>query len=247
LYAGHGEFPRIIFAPGSIEEAFTLTQKAFEYADRFQVPVFILSDQYLVDSYYPVAPFPVPSAPVTQHTVTTDARYHRYTFTPDGISPRGTPGAGTGTVCVDSDEHDESGRITESMQMRVQMTDKRLHKLSALLTAAVEPTMIGPADYETIVIGWGSTYHAIAEALQELNNPSTAFMHLSWLYPLHPKTAAQLSKAKRRIIIEQNATGQCARLLLRETGITVEHKILKYDGLAFTVEDIVEQLRPLLK
>ncbi|MBA3037108.1 MAG: 2-oxoacid:acceptor oxidoreductase subunit alpha, partial [Desulfobacterium sp.] len=105
LYAGHGEFPRIILAPGSLKDAFYITQKAFNLADRYQVPVIILTDQYLVDTYYNISPFNLNYLEVESCIIETDEKYLRYQLTDDGISPRGIPGNGKGLVGVDSDEH----------------------------------------------------------------------------------------------------------------------------------------------
>ncbi|MBE9532221.1 MAG: 2-oxoacid:acceptor oxidoreductase family protein, partial [Proteobacteria bacterium] len=109
LYSGHGEFSRIILAPGSISEAFYLTQQAFNLADRFQIPVFILTDQYLMDTRVNTTPFDLAGLQVESHIIETDESYKRYAFTDTGLSPRGIPGFGKGLVMVDSDEHDETG------------------------------------------------------------------------------------------------------------------------------------------
>ncbi len=109
LYAGHGEFPRILLAPGRIEDAFYLTRRAFCLADKYQVPVFILTDQYFVDSYYNTTCFDLSDTRIEKHIVKTDSDYRRYELTANGISPRAIPGFGQGLVVVDSDEHDEAG------------------------------------------------------------------------------------------------------------------------------------------
>jgi 2-oxoglutarate ferredoxin oxidoreductase subunit alpha len=118
LYAGHGEFPRIILAPGNIEDGFNLTQKAFNLADKYQVPVFILTDQCYVDSCYNTAFPDLSNINVEKHIVKTEVDYERYKLTASGISPRGIPGFGQGLVAVDSDEHDEAGHITEDLGLR---------------------------------------------------------------------------------------------------------------------------------
>jgi len=147
LYSGHGEFPRIIFAPGTVEEAFYISQKAFNLADKYQVPVIILSDQYLVDCYYNL-PAPNPATvPVDKYIIKTAGDYKRYSFNvnQDGVSPRGIPGNGEGLVCADSDEHDEEGHITESAVMRKKMVDKRLGKLEFLKKGVMPPEFRPPA------------------------------------------------------------------------------------------------------
>ena len=107
LYAGHGDFPRIILAPGTLADGFTLTQKAFNLSAKYQVPVFILTDQFFVDSRYNTPVFDTGDLKVEKHIVKTDKDYKRFSLTKNGISPRGIPGYGSGNVCADSDEHDE--------------------------------------------------------------------------------------------------------------------------------------------
>ena len=117
LYSGHGEFPRAIFAPGTLEEAFTVTQKAFEFADKFQIPAVILTDQYFMDTYYNTPLFDTSNIAPENHFVKTSSDYQRYEITDDGVSPRGIPGFGDGQVCVDSDEHFTAGYITEDFDV----------------------------------------------------------------------------------------------------------------------------------
>jgi 2-oxoglutarate/2-oxoacid ferredoxin oxidoreductase subunit alpha len=246
LHAGHGEFPRIIFAPGKLEDAAPLTTRAFDLADKYQVPVFVLTDQYLVDSYYNLPASGLSALKPVKNIVETTPGYQRYRLTPDGVSPRGIPGFGRGLVCVDSDEHDEQGHITEDLELRTKMVDKRLKKLEGITAEVIEPELIGDPKAETLVIGWGTTYCAIAEALKRMNDKNTAFLHYKQVYPLHPKTSEYLSKAKTRIVVENNATAQFARLIMSYTGIDIEHKILKYNGLPFSVEELEVKIRRLL-
>jgi 2-oxoglutarate ferredoxin oxidoreductase subunit alpha len=246
LYSGHGEFPRIILAPGSAREAFYLTQRAFNLADLYQVPVFILTDQYLMDSVVNTAPFKLDDLKIERHIIETEADYKRYAFTESGLSPRGIPGFGKGFVSVDSDEHDEQGRITENMDVRTQMVDKRLRKLKLILQNIVPPTLIGEENADTVILGWGSTLEVAREALSKINNPDVVFVHNSQPYPLHHITVQHINRAKRIAVIEGNATGQFARLVKIETGREVDSKILKYSGLQFSVEELVERIGELL-
>ncbi len=241
LYAGHGAFPRIILAPGNIEEAFYLSQGAFNLADKYQVPVFILTDQYLVDTYYNAPCWEMGNLQVEKHFIATTEDYQRYSFTASGISPRGIPGFGPGMVCVDSDEHDEGGYITEDREIRRQMVEKRLSKAAAMINDILPPLLTGPPDFETLVIGWGSTYPALAEALDRMGNGKLAHLHFSWLYPLAKDTARYLAQAKKIIVVENNATGQFAQLLKLTMDCRTE-SILKYNGLPFSVEELVREI-----
>jgi 2-oxoglutarate ferredoxin oxidoreductase subunit alpha len=246
LYAGHGEFPRIIFAPGSICEAVELTRKAFHLADRFQIPVFVLTDQYLMDSHYNLDAPDLSEVDIARHVIETESGYKRYQLTADGLSPRGIPGFGKGLVCVDSDEHDEAGHITENMEVRVRMADKRLQKLGLLKEEAVEPTLIGPEGSDSIVVCWGSTRHIVEEAVTSLGRDDTAVLHFGQVYPLHSRSSSLLSGAKKVIVVEGNATGQFARILKIYADINADHEILKYDGLPFAADTLARELQEIL-
>ncbi|WP_028317164.1 2-oxoacid:acceptor oxidoreductase subunit alpha [Desulfobulbus elongatus] len=243
-YSGHGEFPRAILAPGSPEEAFACAAHAFTMADASQSPVIILTDQYLLDSLCDLDPLPLPATPPATHIVATTPDYRRYAPGPDGISPRGIPGYGAGLVCVDSDEHDAEGRITEDFGVRIAMVDKRLAKFRPLREElSLPPRLHGPADYRRLLVGWGSTAPAIIEALAQVPLEQTAFLHCVQLYPLPAALEDYLRRAERVIVIENNATGQFARLLRGETGCDIADQWLKYNGLAFSVEEIAALLR----
>ncbi len=246
LHAGHGEFPRIILAPRTIEDCFYLGQKAFDLADRYQVPVFILTDQYLLESHYSIPSLDPTRIPFQKHFVKTKQDYKRYQLTENGLSPRGIPNFGEGLVVLDSDEHDEEGHITEDLDLRTKMVNKRLHKLELIKKEVIPPELIGPERYDTLIIGWGSTYHAIKEALVILGRDDVAFLHFKQVYPLHPKTADYLQRAQKRVIVENNETGQFGQLIRMETGVEMDQKILKYNGLPFSVDELEKELNSVL-
>lgn len=245
LYGGHGEFPRMLFAPGTLEEAFSLTRRAFDLASRFQSPAIVLTDQYFVNSFYDLPPFEVGDRAPEKYLVEAGPDYRRYEESPDGISPRAVPGWGEGLVGADSHEHDEVGHVYEDFRLRTRMNDKRLRKFEAILADALAPTLVGPADYEDLVLCWGSTRLIVEEALAERNRPGLAMLHFSQVWPLHPSTAGLLGKARRLATVEGNATAQLARLIRRETGIEIKERLLNYSGLQFSVERVRDGLRAL--
>lgn len=247
LYAGHGEFPRALLAPGNIEQAFDLTRRAFDLADDCQVPVFILTDQHLLDSSYDVGSFDLGDRIVKPAIVQTEADYRRYVLTPDGLSPRGIPGWGSGLVGVDSDEHDEEAHITEDASVRVSMMEKRLQKSSILIERALPPDWIGPADARTIAVCWGSTLEALREAVARLASPDVAVLHFPQVYPLPRVGKELLEKGKRLILVEGNATGQFGLLLTGEWGIRWNRRLLKFDGAPFSVEGLQDALQSILR
>lgn len=244
LYSGHGEFPRIILAPSNIENAITITAKAFNLADKYQSPVIILSDQYFLDTFYNTRNLNL-DVKIENHFIKTEKDYKRYEISDSGISKRGIPGFGKGLVRVDSDEHDDEGRITEDMGVRVTMTDKRLKKLDLIKEAIIEPIFTGVEDYETLVIGWGSTYNVIKEALEEIDNKKISYLHFEQVYPISDKVKPYLEKAKNIIIIENNATAQFSKLLCISTGIEIKNKILKYNGIHFYLEELIMKINDL--
>ena len=141
---------------------------------------------------------------------------------------------------MDSDEHDESGRITEDAGVRKAMMDKRLKKLEYLVKDSEPPVLTGKEDYKTLVVGWGSTAGAIREAIVKIGDNSVSSLHFSQVYPLHPKTADYLNKAKKLIIVENNATSQFGKLIRLYTGIEIKNKLLKYNGSPFSVEELIQ-------
>ncbi len=243
LYSGHGEFPRIIFAPGKLEDAFSLTQRAFNLADKFQIPVFILTDQYFMDSYSNVPIFDLKGMKVEKHIVKSDKEYRRYELSGNGISPRAIPGFGEGLVGVDSDEHDQEAHITEDLDLRGKMVEKRLRKLESIKKDVLPPELSGNRDYRILIVGWGSTYGVIKEALEKLDRKDISFLHFKQVYPLHEETKQYLKKTEKTIIVENNATSQFGKLIKLFTGMDIETKILKYNGLAFSVEELVDKIQ----
>jgi 2-oxoglutarate/2-oxoacid ferredoxin oxidoreductase subunit alpha len=247
LYSGPGEFPRIIFAPGKLEDAFTLTQKAFNLAEKYQIPVFILSDQYFADCYYNIPSLPLEDVKNENYLIKTAPDYQRYLFTHDGITPRGIPGHGDGLVIADSDEHDEAGHLTENLEIRTKMVDKRLKKLKLMKEDAVAPELSGSEDYQNLIIGWGSTYGPIKEAMDNILKiyplEKIGFLHFKQVYPFHKKVSEYLERADDVIIFENNAQGQMANLIMLETGFKIQEKVLKYDGMPFSVEEVEENLK----
>lgn len=247
LHAGHGEFPRIILAPGSIEEAFYLAAEAFNLADKYQVPVILMTDEYLVDTYYNIPNIELDRINIEKYIVEAEEDYKRYKLTEDGISPRAIPGYGKGIIIANGNEHDEYGDITEDEELSRLMQEKRaIKKLETIKKNAKLPKLIGDKNAKYLVIGWGSTYYVIREALEQLNRGDVAFLHFSWVYPLR-EDIREFFDEKVLIDIEGNVTAQFAQLLKRELGVDVNYKILKYDGRPFSVEEILDALKGVLE
>lgn len=246
LYAGHGEFPRIILAPGTLSEGFELSRQAFELADRFQVPVFLLTDQYFVDTYYDFHLPELPALVRKAHVVEMGPDYKRYALTENGISPRGVPGFGEGVTVVSGNEHLEDGHITEDADIRVKMTEKRLQKMESIRKVALDPAVKGNPDAETAVICWGSTFPMVRDAVRK-RGLDVQVVHFSQVYPISSNALDRLKAAGRCIMVEQNATGQFERILLGHYGIATDGHIRKFDGRPFSVEHLGDKLEDALK
>jgi 2-oxoglutarate ferredoxin oxidoreductase subunit alpha len=251
LHAGHGEFPRAIFAPGSIEDCYLLTQKALAVAEQSQSPVFLLTDQFLADSSRPVIPFdPAAIVPVMAgaNPDSISTPYKRYLFTENGISPRLLPGMSRHLVVADSDEHDEEGHISEDHETRVAMVEKRLRKFDLLRQEVISPVLDGEKGAELLFVCWGSSQGPVQEAVAVLRKQggSVASLHFPQVWPLVPDQFLNILEAAREVVcVEGNATSQFARLLQRETGFAIPGRIARYDGLPFTAQYILDRLENL--
>lgn len=247
ISASQGEFPRLVIALRNHTDSFYQTIRAFNLAEKYQIPVIILTDQYLADASATVKPFDLSSIknekPAQEKTG--EGEYLRYKLTDNGISPRLIPGKSKNLVAIDSDEHDERGRITESAEMRVKMVDKRMSKLEKLQLELQEPEYVGAENCETLLVGWGSTYGTIVEAVKRLNAKKGQYGALIFgdIFPLPQKLLTEKSaKAKQIINIEQNASGQLAGLIREQTGIACTSSILKYDGRQISADEVVDRL-----
>ena len=258
LHAGHGEFPRFIFAPGSPEQAFFLTNKAFDLAEKYQVPAFILFDTYLSDSQWSYQGFDLARLRNTDHRLRGAAfqklaGYQRHALTQSGISPLAVPGDAKHVVVTDSDEHDEDGHIIEDARTRIKMVEKRFYKKFPQMQQEVAPPFLyGDHKPDIVITGWGSLYGLMREAVDVLSSSyGIAMLHFSEIYPF-PETKqfdylGLLKRAKLTICIEQNATSQFARLMRTETGHAFGALINKFDGRPFTVESLVKELQVKIK
>jgi len=246
VYSGHGEFPRIVLAPGSLEDGVLLSQKAFYLADKYQVPVFILTDQFYLDAKGQMERLTLTEDALKQHIIKTDHDYRRYLLNASGISPRGIPGYGTGFVKADSDEHDESGRITEDFEMRVKMNDKRLRKENGLLEEYVHAELVGSSEYKHLIVGWGSTYGVLKEFIETSKKTDIAFLNVKQVYPLHSDLLTYFNQAQSVTVVENNAKGQLADLLVLKLDVKITNRVLKYSGEPFSIEEIEKRLLEVL-
>jgi len=248
LYAGHGEFPRAIFSPGTVEECFWLTRKSLEVAAKFQGPVFLLTDQFLADSARAVTPFDIDNLEPIDPGIETGASslpYSRYAITPSGVSPRLPPGMTKHLVVAGGDEHPVDGHLTEDLKVRNLMVAKRLRKEQGIMAEVVPPEFQGDESPDLLLVTWGSSKGSVMEAATKLRNDSTrvGILHFSQVWPLVPdQFLGYLESAGEVVCVEGNVYGQLARLIRRETGFGVHRMVLRYDGLPITPEYIMREL-----
>jgi 2-oxoglutarate/2-oxoacid ferredoxin oxidoreductase subunit alpha len=248
LHAGHGEFPRAVFAPGGIEECFHLIRKAFELAETAQSPIFLLTDQFLADTYRAVNPFEIKELAWIHpgfEDYPVPSPYLRYALTVDGLSPRLLPGKTGNLVVADSDEHTEDGHLTEDLSVRKQMVEKRLNKIKGLIRQTRPPEFTGDPKPDLLLVTWGSTKGSVLEAAAKMRieGKRVGTLCFSQVWPLVPDQFVPfLQEAEEVIAVEGNARGQFSRLLRRETGFHITRQVLRYDGLPITPEFILRQI-----
>lgn len=252
LTASQGEFPRILISVRNAEDAFYKTVKALNLADKYQTVVILLTDQYLADSNITIPKYNLNNIEIERYIsngeeLKEDEEYKRYKVTQSGISPRMIPGNSKNqVVLVDSDEHTEESHITEEAEVRNAQMEKRMKKLELIKKDIEEPEFIGKEDLEILLLGFGSTYGALKDAVEELNNQGEKVGALSFgdIYPLPEEGLRKYAKQAKIIInVEQNFTGQLGKLITQETGILMTYSILKYDGRQICGNDIVARLR----
>ncbi len=256
--ASQGDFPRIILAPRNPEECFEVAWRAFNLAENYQCPVFILTDLYLGEMWRTVEP-PDFQVPIVRGLMAEDGGedYRRYEITESGISPRALPGQPGLMFIAGSDEHNEKGEllsdvlagIPEYIDARTQMMQKRMRKLETALNEMNPPELWGPEKADLTIVSWGSTQAAVRDALDFLEADGIRANSLEFcdLWPLRVEEAQKaLEDASETLIVEGNYTGQFHRLLRAETGIRVAHELLKYDGEPFYPGEIVQKVREVL-
>jgi 2-oxoglutarate/2-oxoacid ferredoxin oxidoreductase subunit alpha len=250
-HCSHGEFLRVIMAPGDAEECFYMTGAAFNLAEKFQVPVIILLDKYLSESHFSYERLNFKKIEVDRGLLYTrndviPPDFKRYEFKDSGISPRTVCGLEGAEHIANSDEHDEYGMSEEDSSNRKNMVDKRFKKVNKLIEEIPRPSFYGPEEAEVTIWSWGSCKGPILEAMKALNiqEKKVNFIHFSFLYPFALDYVNEfIKKTNKNVIVENNKTSQLAKIIMLNTGLRIKNKILKYNGRQFDPEDIVTALQ----
>jgi len=285
LHPAQGDFPHVVIAPGDLNDAYQDTFSAFNWAERYQMPVIVLSDKKLAAAYVTLDELELkypeidrgkrftgsewtPVATNGEGLVRMHANGHdgngngnghgdvkeylRYALAEDGISPRSRPGVTGGRFWSTTDEHDPDGHITEGVEMRMAMMEKRMGKLALLLAAIPAEQrckLWGPADADLTVVGWGSTKGTIQDAMAVLAEQGKKVNYLQVRlmkpFPVDDVTAV-VTKAKKLVLVEENYSGQLGSLIREQTGVRIEQRILKFDGRPFSEDELVRELSKVL-
>ncbi|MCW3993441.1 MAG: 2-oxoacid:acceptor oxidoreductase subunit alpha [Candidatus Bathyarchaeota archaeon] len=248
--AGHGDFPKVVVAPGDTEEAFYKTAEALNLAWKYQIPVIVLSDKHLSESYKTTS---IDESNVSKEGVKMangGSGYKRYELTEDGISPLAFPGTPEAVIKVNSYEHDPNGYAIDEPELINKMQEKRLRKYAQIvadLRSRETVKIYGEKDADNLVVSWGSAKGAVLEAMKFLKG-KFKFLHVIYLKPFPVwEVEKHLDKAKNVISVECNSTGQFASLLREETGFLVNKKILKYDSRPFDPQDLANRIERVLE
>ncbi len=246
ISCGHGECPRVVFTPGSVEEHFELTRRAFEIAEKHHMIVFILSDKFALESY---ASMPKPQDTFhnerysfAPQNLPTDNSYRRYIVTPEGYSPRSIPGQPHGLSVTNSYEHDEFGYATEDAIMTKTMNEKRHRKMESIIKDVPQAQLIGNEQADITLVSWGSTRLVLEEVVRQ--QPQMNLIHIPCAWPFPRETFTILAqKAKKLVMVEGNLTGQMEMLIRQETGIQMHNHLRRYDGRPFYAEEVIRDLQ----
>jgi len=246
IHSGHGEFLKVVLAPGNVEEAFYLTGLAMNLAWKFQIPCFVLSDKHLSESIFSFEADLKKVKPEDSLLWDGQGEYKRYLNTQNGISPLAFPGNPAAIVKATSYEHDEYGITTEESEQIVKMQQKRLRKKKTIeneLSKHEQVKVYGNLESKTVLLCWGSTKGACMEVAEELGLKVVQPLVLEPL-PIEPLKKV-LSNADKIIDVEVNTTGQLAKLLSAH-GICIDDMILRFDGRPFTVDFLLEKVKEVL-
>ncbi|MFX0168264.1 MAG: 2-oxoacid:acceptor oxidoreductase subunit alpha [Candidatus Hodarchaeota archaeon] len=257
IHASHGEFPRVVIAPGDVNECFEFTVDAFNLADEFQIPVILLTDKHLIESHAATQPFTLNKVKINRGKLlpispySAKEPYLRHKLTEDGISPRLIPGTPGALIHSDSAVHKESGFQGDKCSIATEMADKRYRKLPHLLKrleTLPRTKMYGPKKADVTIVGWGSTKGAALEALRllERDNIEANFLQVIYLTPFPADAVIAALDEQNPILVEGNQTAQLGSLIKEQTSIEITKKVLRYDGRSFIPLQLTRRIKEVM-
>jgi 2-oxoglutarate ferredoxin oxidoreductase subunit alpha len=256
IHAGHGEFARVVLASGDIRECFYDAASAFNYAERYQLPVIHLIDKALGNSsqtyaFFDAGQFKIQRGDILDETQL-QGEYKRFKFTESGISPRVLLGTKNGIHWYTGDEHNEFGHISEESSNRTMMVEKRMKKLEVIdkdVPIEEKVNFFGDRNAKNLIVSWGSPKGAILEALQKLTSEgfSLGFIQVRMVHPLPKEYLTNVLKnAEKLIDVEMDYSGQLGGIIKEKTGISMGFYILKWNGRPMTTTEVYDALKLIL-
>ena len=256
IHAGHGEFARIVLASGDVRECFFDAANAFNYAEKYQLPVIHLVDKAIGNSSQTYAFFEADGFKIQRGDILDETKlqgeYKRFKFTENGISPRVLLGTKNGIHWYTGDEHNEFGHISEEPTNRTLMVEKRMKKLETIereVPIEEKINFFGDKNAKNLIASWGTPKGAILEALSKLTEEgfSLGFMQVRMIHPLPKEYITNVLKNAQRIIdVEMNYSGQLGGIIREKTGITMGFYILKWNGRPMTTTEVYDALKLIL-
>ncbi|MCL5016836.1 MAG: hypothetical protein M1441_01695, partial [Candidatus Parvarchaeota archaeon] len=254
IHQGHGDFGRIVLAPGNIEESIKMTAEAFNYAERYQLPVIVLGEKAISQGSTNIDKktildikenYKVDRGKLVENV---DKDYKRFKFTEDNISERIIPGNPNAIFWLAGDEHDEWGHISEEPNNRIKMMDKRNGKYDKILSDLSQDekfNLIGdPAKADLLVVTWGGPSAAVMEGASKSN---VSVLQIKLIYPLPKEVGEILKKAKKTVVLEENSSAQLKQHIASVTGFVIQNEILKYNGRLVRYDEVSDALNRIIK
>ncbi len=257
MHASQGEFPRVLFAPGDVDECYNMTIKAFDLAEKYQMLCMIITDKYLGESVMTTVPFDHKNYKPDRGQLISraeaekmeDGKYKRFEFTESGVSKRAVPGTPNCVYAVSTDEHNETGDLDEGADNRNKMVEKRDRKLQTLKKESLKEIdmlqLHGAIDADLTIVSWGSTKGPILEALDlaEEQGKKVNFLQIKCVLPFPTEEVKKvLTGAKKLLMLETNFESQMSGVIAQNTGILIQDKLLRYDGRPIHPAQILEKI-----
>jgi 2-oxoglutarate ferredoxin oxidoreductase subunit alpha len=258
LFAGHGEFPRIVIASGDHLEAFYDTVKAFNLAEKYQLPVIHLLDKFIANNVV-VVPIPdIDSLRIDRGKLIMswdrDEEYKRFNLSEGLISTR-VPFGGA-VMWYTSDEHNEEGHITEDPELRIAMETRRNGRIELAdkeIPEEGERAMLyGGDDYDFLLVGWGSVKGAAVEAVEKLRSEGykVSYLHIRYFQPFPSRYVGKLIErvgVQNVATVEHNYHGLAGKVVAMNTGFLISKKILKFTGRPIYVHELVDAVKKVVE
>ncbi|MCX8084822.1 MAG: 2-oxoacid:acceptor oxidoreductase subunit alpha [Calditerrivibrio sp.] len=246
LHASQDEFVRVVFTPGDVGELFDFTFEAFNIAERYQIPVIVMSDKFLSESHFTHKIFDLNHLVIDRGLIFEGDPEHPMEFLPrykevkDGVGLRSFPGTAAGLYKAPGNEHDEFGFVTDDAKNRVIQQNRRFKKLEPLKNEIPHPMLYGDERAEKTVLCWGSIKMQMMEIIKYTKKVN--FIHFRAIHPLDWDNVRAMLEGRNLVVVENNKTAQLRGIIAENTGIIVDDAILKYDGRPFFVEELYEKL-----